>query len=112
MAEEHLYRELRRSRGVTDCQRIEAEGGADIRLRFQGSLLTVECKNVLRKKTKEGIPRVDFQRTRASLSDPSSRYYGPDDFDIVAACLHAVSERWEFRYALTASLDPHKRFPG
>jgi hypothetical protein len=109
VAEEHLYRQLRMLPGVSDCERIDEEGGADVRLRFNGSeFLTVECKNVLRKRTAAGVPRLDFQRTRASRSDPCSRYYSPTDFSVVAACLHAVSERWEFRYSIPSSLDGHR----
>lgn len=113
VAEEHLYRELRMIPGVTDCVHVEEEGGADVRLRYFGSRpLEIECKNVLRKTTATGLPRIDFQRTRASKSDPCSRYYQPTDFDIVAGCLHAVSSKWEFRYALPHTLDRHPNCPG
>jgi hypothetical protein len=113
VAEEHLLRSLRAVEGVSDCERILAEGGADIRLRYKASdPLTIECKNVLRERTADGLARVDFQRTRASVGDPCSRYYSVTDFDVVAACLHAVSERWEFRFSPTASLAPHHRCPG
>lgn len=111
-AEEHLTRALRTVRGVSECSRIEEEGGADVWLRFHGEPLTVECKNVLRRRTKDKLPRLDFQRTRASKSDPCSRYYSPDDFNVVAACLHAVTERWEFRFAVSNALDPHEKCPG
>jgi hypothetical protein len=113
VAEEHLYRQLRQVRGVTDCAHIEEEGGADVRLRYRGSRpLEIECKNVLRRTTASGLARVDFQRTRASKADPCSRYYRPRDFDIVAACLHSVSSQWQFRYVLPARLDEHPRCPG
>ena len=69
----------------------------------------MECKNVLRKTTAHGLARVDFQRTRASKSDPCSRYYGASDFDVIAACLHAVTEKWEFKYVLPTHLDAHAR---
>jgi hypothetical protein len=107
VAEEHLVRMLRKLEGVSDCSRIDAEGGPDVTLRFEGGRpLAIECKNVLRK-APQGIPRVDFMRTRASKSDPCSRFYSPSDFDVVAACLHAVSESWEFRFARTSWLAPH-----
>lgn len=114
VAEEHLVRNLRRVPGVTECEHLDEEGGPDIRLRFEHSRpITVECKNVLRQTTKDGIPRIDFQRTRASKGDPCSRYYDPKDFDMVAACLHAVTEHWEFRYAVTDELDRlETRCPG
>jgi hypothetical protein len=113
VAEEHLVRQLRRIDGVSDCTRLDDEGGPDIRLRYAGSrYLTVECKNVLRQRTAAGLPRLDFQRTRASKADPCSRYYSPTDFDAVAACLHAVSERWEFRFILPMHLDEHRTCEG
>ena len=110
VAEEHLRSQLSRIPGVTGCDRLDEEGGPDIRLSYRnGSILTIECKNVLRKVDRDDCPRIDFQRTRASKSDPCSRYYSSSDFDIVAGCLHAVTEKWEFRYALTTSLPPHRK---
>jgi hypothetical protein len=108
VAEEHLVRALRSVRGVTDCRRIDEDGQPDVALRFEGTPLTIECKNVLRARAADGSPRVDFQRTRASKADPCSRYYAPDDFDVVAACLHAVEERWIFSFACAAELQPHR----
>ncbi|HET8798561.1 MAG TPA: hypothetical protein VFO89_12785 [Thermoanaerobaculia bacterium] len=113
VAEEHLFRKLRGVRGVTDCERLDIEGGADISLRFEGSdPLVVECKNVLRQTLKDGRPRVDFKRTRTSLSDPCTRYYGIDDFDVVAACTHAVTQRWEYSFNLPRLMDPHRTCRG
>lgn len=113
VAEQHLVEQLQKVEGITDCERIEAEGGPDIQLRFEGSdLLFVECKNVLRKPTQDGSVRIDFQRTRTSKADPCTRYYSPEDFDVLAACLHARTERWEYSFALTRFLDPHRKCPG
>jgi len=113
VAEQHLVEQLQQVDGITDCERIEAENSPDIQLRFEGSdLLFVECKNVLRTPTKHGDARVDFQRTRASKADPCSRYYSPDDFDVLAACLHAHTERWEYSFALTRELAEHKKCTG
>jgi hypothetical protein len=114
VAEEHLRASLARTDGVTHCERLDEEGGPDLLVRFRdGPRLTVECKNVLRVLNKtRNLPRIDFQRTRAAKGDPCSRYYAPRDFDIVAGCLHAVTERWEFRYALPNTLDPHQKCVG
>lgn len=112
VAEEHLLRTLKTVRGVSECERSIEEGGADVTLRYSGAKLWVECKNVLRKTTAAKLPRIDFQRTRASKSDPCSRYYGDTDFDVVAACLHAVTERWEFRYVIPQELAPNIKCPG
>lgn len=112
VAEEHLVRQLAQVDGVSDCVRVDEEGGPDVRLCYDSVPLTVECKNVLRQRSAAGLARVDLQRTRASKGDPCSRYYSPTDFDVLAACLHAVEEKWTFRYAVPGTLDPHGRCPG
>lgn len=112
VAEEHLARLLRGVPGVTKAQLSEDEGGPDVLVRFEGQPLKVECKNALRKTSAAGEPRVDLQRTRASKKDPCSRYYKVEEFDLVAACLHSVTERWEFRYAVSRTLDLHRKCPG
>lgn len=112
VAEEHLVTKLASVAGVTDCERLDIEGGADVSLRYQGSRpLTIQCKNVLRTTTADGTARMDFQKTRASQGDPCSRYYRPEEYDLIAACLHAVTERWEYQYALPARLDRHRKCP-
>ena len=112
VAEEHLFRQLRDLPEIRSCSRLEGDG-PDLRVHLAGGKeLTIECKNVLRKPDREGLARLDFQRTRASKSDPCSRYYSPNDFNVVAACLHAVTERWEFRFVLPNRLDPHRKCPG
>jgi hypothetical protein len=107
VAEEHLVRRLQTVPGVANCLRVDDEGGPDVNLNFEGKPLTIECKNVLRQTTAQGVARVDFQRTRASIGDPCSRYYGASDFDVIAACLHSVTEKWEFKYVLPGKLDAH-----
>lgn len=113
VAEEHLVTTLRRLDGVTECKRIDEEGGPDVTLRYHTSRpLAIQCKNVARETAADGRMRLDFQKTRVSKRDPCSRYYMPGDFDLVAACIHAVSERWDYRYALPRALDGHKRCEG
>lgn len=113
VAELHLVRKLKQVRDVQECQRVDAEGSPDIVLRFADSApISIECKNVLRQRAADGTPRLDFQRTRASIADPCSRYYRATDFDVVAACLHAVTETWEYRFSLTADLIKHTRCSG
>ncbi|HLI10561.1 MAG TPA: hypothetical protein VKY65_03085 [Alphaproteobacteria bacterium] len=113
VAEDHLRRELAQMPGVADCRRLNLEGKPDIQLFYRGrGPILIECKNVLRQKTAEGLARVDFQRTRASQGDPCSRYYQPSEFDVLAACLHAVTEKWEFTYRLPREMEPHKKCAG
>lgn len=113
VAEQHLEDMLKTVKGVSDCFRLNEDGKADISLRWKASApILIECKNVLRKPNNAGNARVDFQRTRAAKSDPCSRYYSTADFGVLAACLHAVSERWEFRFAQTKLLKSHATCSG
>lgn len=107
VAEEHLVNLLQAVPGVRDCHRLEQDHGPDVALSFQGKKITVECKNSSRVPTGDGFEKIDLQRTRASKADPCSRYYRPSEFDLVAACIHAVTGKWEFKYGLTRDLDPH-----
>lgn len=113
VAEAHLEAELKKLSAVTECRRVNEEGKPDITLRWKGSApILIECKNVLRKKNAAGFAKVDFQRTRASKGDPCSRYYRPNDFQVLAACLHPVIEKWQFSFARTSELPQHDRCPG
>lgn len=113
VAEEKLRDLLSRDPGVTYCERLDVEGGADLRVRWRdGPPLMVECKNVARETTGAGLARIDFQRTRASKGDPCSRFYAATDFDVVAGCLHAVTEAWEFRFVPPYLLDPNAKCAG
>lgn len=113
VAEKHLFNLLCNLKEVSECIQLEADGRPDISLRWKGGApIWIECKNTLRTKYADGRPKVDFQKTRASKGDPCSRYYRPEDFPVLAACLHAVTETWEFRFALTTNLEPHKTCAG
>jgi hypothetical protein len=113
VAEDKLVKALSEVPLVTECKRLDEEGGPDVSLRYDASgEISIQCKNVRRQPARDGTPKLDFQKTRASKKDPCSRYYRPDDFNLVAACLHAVTERWEFSYALPGQLDRHAECPG
>jgi hypothetical protein len=113
VAEHHLEHYLQGIPGVEECRRLDEEGRPDIELRFKHSRpILIECKNVLRDRAADGSARVDFQRTRASKNDPCSRYYRPGDFQVLAACLHAVTEQWEYRFIPTLALPSHARCEG
>lgn len=112
VAEEHLIDVLRTVPGVLKCERLLDDRGPDVEVLYGSIRLTVECKNSSRVRTAEGYEKIDFQRTRAAKSDPCSRYYKPEEFDLVAACVHAVTERWEFKFAPTQELDPHRACEG
>jgi hypothetical protein len=113
VAESHLETYLKGVDGVSECVRLQGDGKPDISLRWRrGKPILIECKNVLRTTYAGGIPKLDFQRTRAAKSDPCSRYYARSDFEIVAACLHPLTERWEFTFARTSDLPAHGHCAG
>jgi hypothetical protein len=112
VAEEHLLSKLRSVRGVKHCERLNDENGPDVALYFGEKRIAIECKNSSRERTAEGYEKIDLQRTRAAKSDFCSRYYKRTDFDLVAACIHAVTGKWEFKYGWTQELEPHKTCKG
>jgi hypothetical protein len=94
---------------VRDVSTIPGDGQPDLAVTLtSGRVVKVECKNCLRTKTGAGLPRVDFMRTRASKADPCSRFYAEQDFDMLAACLHPVTQNWEFAFRLTRGMREHK----
>ena len=81
--------------------------------------LRVECKNVrdseeaYRSEGRDVAYKVETQKTRASNGDPGSRFYGVDQFEILAVCLGKKTGNWrEFVFARTADLARHPTYPG
>jgi hypothetical protein len=116
VAEHHLERLLRQGvpRMFDQVTRVDEDGKPDFEVTFRGRVFRVECKNVLRRPPGRGggIARVDFQKTRASKGDPCSRYYRRADFEVLAACLHPVRQKWEFVFTPTSALAPHAKCAG
>jgi hypothetical protein len=112
VAEQHLIHQLSELPRVARCERIDGDGQPDVLFQFNtGRPLRIECKNVLRKRSPDGIPRLDFMRSRESKTDPCGRFYSAKEFDVVAACLHAQTQAWAFRARETAGMSPHPRCP-
>lgn len=113
VAEHHLAQMLLANPIVRDVTTIAGDGQPDLLVTLATDRqLRIECKNCLRACTSGGLPRVDFMRTRASKTDPCSRYYAPTEFEVVAACLHPVTKSWEFAFTTTDSMRPHRSCPG
>jgi hypothetical protein len=77
-----------------------------------GRRVTVECKNASPKLYADGTPKVEVQKTRASQGDPTSRFYTPTSFDMVAACMYGPTGKWTFRYRRSADLVEHTAHRG
>lgn len=112
VAEHHLLLRLREEPGVLSAVQIDVDGQPDVDVALvDGRRVLVECKNVSPNLYGDGSPKVEVQKTRSQKADPAGRFYRPEQFDVVAACLYAVTERWEFRYKATASMARHRQFP-
>jgi len=108
----HLGQYLLQRRGLEDIRSLDKDKKPDFEFVFRKRRVLIECKNVARHATAGGIPRVDFQKTRASKVDPCSRYYRRAEFHILAACLHPITASWEFRFCATEDLPAHKTCEG
>jgi len=112
VAEHHLQRHLDADPDVISAKLIDRDGEPDFDVALaDGRRELVECKNVSPNTYADGTPKVEVQKTR-SQRDPAGRFYVPNQFDVVAACLYAVTGRWEFRFKATASMDRHPQHPG
>ncbi|KXK50658.1 MAG: hypothetical protein UZ13_02320 [Chloroflexi bacterium OLB13] len=79
----------------------------------------VECKNVrdsdeaYRQGGLVVAYKVETQKTRTSQDDPTSRFYGVDQFEILGVCLGKKTRNWsDFVFAYTKNLNRHARHPG
>lgn len=112
VAEYHLEQQLTDAPGIASVKRLDVDAMHDFDVTLEdGTFLRVECKNASPKKSASGAFKVEVQKTRASKSDPASRFYAADGFDVVAACLFSPTARWEFRFGRTADMARHKGFP-
>ena len=110
-AEHHLATYLGAVPGMDEVTAIDADGQPDFRVVYRGGPpVRIECKNVLRRLSR-GMVKVDFQRTRAAKNDPCSRYYRPSEFEVLAACMHPITEQWRFKFCRTRLLPPHRDCP-
>jgi hypothetical protein len=112
VAERHLHSLLSADPAVTDLSLGQQEGPPDLFVTVgKAGLVTVECKNASPKTLKDGTPKVETQKTRASKGDPKSRYYDPAQFDVVAACMYGPWRQWEFRYKRSNRLVRDSKYP-
>jgi hypothetical protein len=112
VAEHHLGRHLRDDPQVASAQLIERDAEPDFDVALpDGRRVLVECKNVSPNTYADGTPKVEVQKTRSQRDDPAGRFYRPEQFDVVAACLYPVTGRWEFRFKPSGRMARHAQFP-
>lgn len=113
VAEHHLGLHLEADPFVASASEGQQEGPPDFFVELaDGRTVTVECKNASPKTYSDGTPKVEVQKTRASQGDPTSRYYTPKAFDVVAACMFGPTGRWTFKFRRSSALDEHDKHPG
>ncbi|HEY5315503.1 MAG TPA: hypothetical protein VIK18_23435 [Pirellulales bacterium] len=83
--------------------------------------LLAECKNI-RESGKEGGEayrqggkivgyKVETQKTRAATGDPTSRYHGVEQYDILGVCLGKKTGDWvDFLFVRTVDLTCHAKY--
>ena len=123
VAEVHLGKQinaLHEKGAIASFHEHDEDGYPDFTITLHTSQsLTIECKNV--RDAKEAYRhggevvayKVETQKTRASTSDLSSRFYDRTYFDILGVCLGKKTGDWtQFLFIRTEDLLRHKRFPG
>jgi len=123
VAEVHMERKLKaaqRAGAVSKYVSHDIDGHPDFSIWLPGrkKVLLAECKTVrdsneaFRSGGKITAYKVETQKTRASQGDPSSRFYGVDQFDILGVCLGKKTGRWdEFMFILSSKLARHASYP-
>ena len=111
----------------TEIERYEAhdlDGKPDFSLWLPGREmpLQAECKNVRESSKpggeayrKDGVIiafKVETQKTRTAMGDPSSRFYDIDQYQILGVCIGKKSGRWpDILFVKTRDLQRHSRYP-
>jgi len=123
VAEVHLGKHIKKLQNAGLIARYEAhdkDAYPDYSIWLPGTAnapLRVECKNVrdAEEAYRQGGDitafKVETQKTRASKSDKSSRFYGFDQFEILAVCLGKKTHDWtQFLFVESRNLARHPRY--
>lgn len=111
VAEKHLFEQLQAIPDLS-VEWLDEDGRPDFFVAYDGFEDFIECKNTSARTYKDGRMKVDLQRTRAPKNNHCGRYYEPSEFGILAACTHAVTGAWDFKFAPTTFLPERPDCPG
>lgn len=113
VAEHHLGLALDQDPTVESAEEGHQEGPPDFFVTLVDRReVTVECKNASPRLYADGTAKVEVQKTRASKGDPTSRFYTPEAFDVVAACMYGPTGAWAFKYRRSDALVEHDQHDG
>jgi len=81
-----------------------------------GTAVRIEVKNIRNEPYTRGgsviAYKVETQKTRVSQDDRTSRFYGVDQFDILAVCLGKLGRDWrQFLFIRASDLARHEQYP-
>ncbi len=112
VAEVHFERKVRlacKEGWLASFESHDTDGMHDFTVETrQAALMRIEVKTVRNGPN----PKVELQKTRASIEDASSRFYDHNHFDIVAVNIGRFTGNWEdFRYALVREMPSHAKHP-
>ncbi len=124
VAEVHLGKqigELKQKDIITRYEEHDKDGIPDFSIWTpynSNNELLIECKNVrnsdeaFRTKGRITAYKVETQKTRSSTKDKSSRFYGIEQFDILAVCLGKKTDNWkEFLFISSTNMERHPSYP-
>ncbi|MBA7680345.1 hypothetical protein ES703_88660 [subsurface metagenome] len=119
VAQVHLLRKIKALQGegvIVSYEEHDINGYPDFTIwHSKGNKpLLLECKNVrdedYRKRGVRVSYKVETQKTRAAKSDPTSRFYDSNYFDILAVCLGKQTGNWnDFLFIKSGDLSRHAK---
>lgn len=120
LAELYLFRTLtalQEQGSISELIWSDIDGEPDFFIEYQKHHLSIQCKNVrsgelYKTGERKGKFKVELQKTRGGTdlkTGEKTRYYHPDEFDIVAVCLFNQTGNWEFLYAMAKDLARHRK---
>lgn len=122
VAEVHLGKHIEalKDAGMIDRYEVHDQDGYpdySIWLPGKADALRVECKNIrdsdeaYRQGGEVTAYKVETQKTRASKGDKSSRFYGYDQFEILAVCMGKKTHDWrQFMCIQSKALARHSKY--
>lgn len=92
---------------------FDKDGIPDFSIKFRGTELKMECKNIRSKELFKNPPayKVELQKTRNSKDGTNTRGYRVSEFQVLAACLFNHTKRWEYLFICTKHLRRRKAAP-
>jgi hypothetical protein len=126
IAEVHMERHIQSLLGnaVDRYEAHDLDGVPDFSIWLHGRKkpLRAECKNVRESSKKGGEAyrhrgeivayKVETQKTRAAKGDPTSRYYGIDQFEILGVCVGKKTGDWsDLLFVRAVDLKKHRVHP-